>query len=252
MAGGAIGGAIGTAIAGPVGTVIGGMLGDMAGRALASMPFMRPITERLGKFAEDTIKWIGTAWENIKRGFGVVTQFFTRDIPGLFNRGFVLLTREIPEKLLKFGQDLGKSMLDSVSNFNLGDVLRNTWEGIKNFVSGNNNRGGRYQGVNYFGPTLSKEAMMSGGNPRVVNDREFVIPRDGFPILADAVSNKLSLQEKERSSAQISATFNVAISVNGGLGTNNVEELRGPVLEIIEDAWKMATSGTVERGTTVI
>jgi hypothetical protein len=66
--GGALGGVIGS-IFGPAGTIIGGTLGQIAGDALASAPFMAPVTEGVGKLAEDIGSWLGDAWKGIT-GFG--------------------------------------------------------------------------------------------------------------------------------------------------------------------------------------
>ena len=46
----------------------------------------------------------------------------------------------------------------------------------------------------------------------------------------------------------ISASFNIAINVNGAMGSGDVEALRGPVLRIVEEAWASATQGTISRG----
>lgn len=113
---------------------------------------------------------------------------------------------------------------------------------------GNSNSSGpsNYQGLNYQGPALALEERMSGGNPLVVNDREFVIPRDGFPILADAVANRILPRSSQGD--KVSAEFNVTLNVSGGLTTDNVNQLRGPVLAIIQEAWDNVTTATVSRG----
>ncbi len=66
--GGALGGAVGSIFC-TAGTIIGGALGQIAGDALASAPFMAPVTEGVGKLAEDIGSWLGDAWKGIT-GFG--------------------------------------------------------------------------------------------------------------------------------------------------------------------------------------
>lgn len=83
-AGGVLGGAIGTAIGGPAGTIIGGILGDLAGNIVADI-LPAPITEGVGKLAEDIGGWFTGAWENIKGGWttatGAIGNFFGKEGP---------------------------------------------------------------------------------------------------------------------------------------------------------------------------
>jgi len=229
LAGGAVGGAVGTAIAGPVGTVIGGMLGDMAGRALASTPFMRPITEALGKFAEDAISLIGKAWNEISK--------FFNSIPSLLTKGLTVLTTDIPKRLLDFGKGLGESMLNSVSNFNLGQVLQDTWKNITNFVGQGNKPqaigGVTQRGATYLVGERGPELWTATGSGTITNN---------------ATLNNLLASAGQNSSQSANATFNIAINVNGNIGAGDVESLRGPVLAIIQDAWNEVTHSTVTRG----
>lgn len=252
LAGGALGAAAGTAIAGPVGTIIGGVLGDMAGRALASTPFMQPITRALGKFAEDTVKLVQTAWNNIPKAFNSVVKFFTVDLFKLMTDGLRLLYVEIPKGLLNFGKKLAESMISSVVKFDLGQTLKDTWsslvEAAKNFGQ---NPGGNYKGSGYYGPTMAKESIMSGRGAMVVNEGEFVIPRDGFGIVADLVRSSADTKSNSRPT-KVEASFNISFNVNGGLGVNDIEALRAPVLAIIEDAWDRVSSTSLSRGSTII
>lgn len=111
-------------------------------------------------------------------------------------------------------------------------------------------RRGNYQGLNYAGPEIAMEARMSGGRPLLVNDREFVIPRDGFPILADAVANRVLPRSQQEN--KVSAEFNITLNITGGLNEGNVNQLRGPVLAIIQEAWDDVTSATVSRGSSAV
>ena len=258
---GAAEGALAGAMFGPWGAAIGGVLG--AGVALmdkgtrdAAGKWVSGIMGSMGKFAQDFIggtgKFISGIIDSLGKAGQRVIKFFVEDLPSIWLKGMKTLYIDIPSSLLNFGKELGKSMLDSVSNFNLGDILRNTWESIKNFTTRNNNPDrGNYEGLNYFGPAMRQEARMSGAKPLLVNDREFVIPRDGFPILADTIERRISSRGRGEGDINMSPTFNIAINVNGNMAPGDVESLRTPVLRIIEEAWASATQGTVSRGAVV-
>ena len=82
-AGGVLGGAVGS-VFGPAGTIIGGMLGSVAGELVANV-LPAPITEGVGKLAEDIGGWFGKAWEGIKGGWVSATasigNFFGKEGP---------------------------------------------------------------------------------------------------------------------------------------------------------------------------
>jgi hypothetical protein len=110
-------------------------------------------------------------------------------------------------------------------------------------------------GKNYLGPALALEARMSGRRPMVVNDGEFVIPKDGFPILAGLVDQNL------RSTGVIgSANNNTPTPVNVSLSLTThsvvanadelVETMREPVYKIISDAIKEAENSRISRTAT--
>ena len=119
-----------------------------------------------------------------------------------------------------------------------------TGDGINNF-----------SGKNYLGPALALEARMSGRRPMVVNDGEFVIPKDGFPILAGLVGQNL------RSTGVIaSANNNTPTQVNVSLSLTThsvvanadelVETMRQPVYQIISDAIKEVENSRISRTAT--
>ena len=78
-----LGGAAGS-VFGPAGTIIGGMLGSVAGELVANV-LPAPITEGVGKLAEDIGGWFGSAWEGIKGGWVSATasigNFFGKEGP---------------------------------------------------------------------------------------------------------------------------------------------------------------------------
>ncbi len=81
--GGILGGALGSTF-GPAGTIIGGMLGSVAGELVANV-LPAPITEGVGKLAEDIGSWFGKAWDGIKGGWVSATasigNFFGKEGP---------------------------------------------------------------------------------------------------------------------------------------------------------------------------
>lgn len=100
------------------------------------------------------------------------------------------------------------------------------------------------EGKDYFGPAMAKEAMMSGRKPMVVNDGEFVIPRDGFPILAGLVGQNLKSTGVINQGESKPVMINISLSVTANSVVANAEELadtlRDPVYQIINDAWTEA------------
>ncbi|MGA1706913.1 MAG: hypothetical protein ACO39X_07720, partial [Candidatus Nanopelagicaceae bacterium] len=81
--------------------------------------------------------------------------------------------------------------------------------------------------------------------------RELFSPTTNGTITNNATLNNL-LSSGRQASSSVSATFNVSINVNGGMSPGDVENLRGPVLQIIEQAWQQASTGTTSRGSTIL
>jgi len=100
------------------------------------------------------------------------------------------------------------------------------------------------EGKDYFGPAMAKEAMMGGRKPMVVNEGEFVIPRDGFPILAGLVGQNLRSTGVINQGESKPVMINISLSVTANSVVANAEELadtlRDPVYQIINDAWTEA------------
>jgi hypothetical protein len=181
--------------------------------------------------------WIGTTRTTI-------VNFFTQTIPNLFSNGLRTLVVDIPKALGDFGRKLAGSLIDAVTKFNLGEAIMSALQRL-----GGGGGGGNFAGLNFMGPTLAQESRNSGSRALVVNEDEFVIPTNGFSTLTNLVEQRLLSNGKgSSSSSQVSANFNVTIQVNGGLNAGNVESLRGPVLAIIQDAWKEASTGITSRG----
>ena len=107
-----------------------------------------------------------------------------------------------------------------------------------------------YSGLNYAGPAMALEAKMSGNRPMVVNDGEFVIPRDGFGTLTGVVEDRVrrSLNDDAKPAP---VSFAVTIQLNNPvmLGNNRdlVNALRQPILDVLDDAWQQVSQGTIRR-----
>jgi hypothetical protein len=101
-----------------------------------------------------------------------------------------------------------------------------------------------YAGKDYAGPAMALEARMSGRKPMIVNDGEFVIPRDGFPTLVGLVGNSLRSTGVISSGPSQPIQVNVNLSVTANSVVANADELatalRDPVYKIIGDAWNEA------------
>jgi hypothetical protein len=110
-------------------------------------------------------------------------------------------------------------------------------------------------GKDYAGPALALEARMSGRRPMVVNDGEFVIPKDGFPILAGLVGQNLRSTGVIGSANNNTPTqVNVSLSLTAHSVVANADELvetmREPVYKIISDAIKEAENSRISRTAT--
>ena len=236
LEGASTGAMIGSIIPG-VGTALGAGIGGAIGAA--TQLFDKGVRDAIGKslsqFATNIANTTKKLWDGVSSLVQTLFKFFTADLPGILSNGLKSLYIDIPLKLLKFSAELGKSMIESVSKFDLGQALRNTWEGIKSAVTG------------------SQPARAAGGNvyPGTsyrIGERgpELFTPTTGGNITNNATLTSLS----SRASSQTSPTamFNITIQVNGNMGVGDVEALRAPVLRIVEEAWASATQGTVSRG----
>jgi hypothetical protein len=105
-----------------------------------------------------------------------------------------------------------------------------------------------YSGKNFAGPALSLEARMSGKNPMVVNDGEFVIPNNGFSTLAGLVGQNL---KNSSSSAQQVVKIDLVLNMQYSSLIADPDELakslKEPVIRIVNDAWEEANRAKIYR-----
>jgi hypothetical protein len=263
-ASGALSGAMYGAILGPKGAIAGAAIGGVIGGVLplldeGTRKGVTEFTTGIGRSLQGAGRKIADAVGNginfIKDGFGNIGKNFSG-----------INWRDLLIKALIPGGSATIEGLQGISEFasklSIFDAIRNSIDGIKSVTEsireglpswlGGGKKGGNFAGLNFAGPALAQEARNSGSEAIIANAGEFVIPKNGFSTLANLVEQRLA--PNMRSSAQgsnVSATFNVAINVTGGLSADNVEQLRKPVMEIISQAWQEASAGIATRGTII-
>jgi hypothetical protein len=259
-------GALTGAMFGPWGAVIGGVIG--AGVSLMDKGVREAIGASIGKFGNDVKKTFGDVGKtiedyakgglkNIQGAFNWIREGFSSiDWKGILIRALVPggdFTIKGLEKLGEFASKL--NVFDAIKNGidTLASPVKNLWDKISNWkmpslIPG----GGNFEGLNYYGPSMAKEMQMSGGRPLIANDREFVIPRDGFPILADAVEKRISSKGRENGDVNMSPTFNITINATGLAGNDIAAAIQPAVIKILDDGMKQASGNMITRGATVI
>jgi hypothetical protein len=247
------GAAIGSIIPGigtAAGAVIGGVIGGVA-------PLMdKGVRDSIGKLIKDistgfgnTAEWFITGTkENFGRvmdSLGSMFKSFTNGFISVLNialTGFQILPRVIMGMVeIIYNKTPGLSLIPGLGDaVNAGKSLVNFQ--IPNFASGKD----------YAGPAMALEARMSGRRPMVVNDGEFVIPKDGFPILAGLVGQNLRSTGVIGSANNSTPTqVNVTLSLTAHSVVANADELvetmREPVYKIIADAIREAENSRISR-----
>jgi len=126
--------------------------------------------------------------------------------------------------------------------------LNTAWSGVTGLVQRLNIPNLFYAGKDYAGPAMALEARMSGRRPMVVNDGEFVIPRDGFPTLAGLVGDNLRSTGtvNQGTSQPVQVNVTLAITTHAVVADPNelANALRDPVYKIIGEAWNEAYNST--------
>jgi len=239
-----LGASIGSIIPGigtAAGAVIGGVIGGVA-------PLMdKGVRESVGEFISDLGTSFTSAWNNFAKWISEsmswagekLEEALKISVNGIIDALNVAISAftAIPRNLVGSIEGLVKSLPLPGKEATLS-VLGS----LKNFYSmqiPNFN-----EGKDYYGPAMAKEAMMGGRKPMVVNDGEFVIPRDGFPILAGLVGQNLRSTGVISQGESRPVMINISLSVTANSVVANAEELadtlRDPVYQIINDAWTEA------------
>lgn len=232
---------IGTAIGGALGSIVGGILGEEAVNALSD-----PVIDAISDFG-DTIGSFFT--QTIPDWWGKATSFLSNiDIGKLFNLG---LSFSNPLGVL---MNLGGPLTDLVRSIDIFkpaiETFDNVIDGFKSWFS--STPVGKFfgfqtnfKGLNAAGPALAQESRMSGGRAMIVNDKEFVIPSNGFATLANlvALKNTPSTLVSGASATNPAPQINLTINVSGVFSSDDLEDtLRDPVSNIVEDAYNKAAS----------
>ncbi len=239
-----LGASIGSIIPGigtAAGAVIGGVIGGVA-------PLMdEGIRESIGEFISNLGTTFTSAWTGFTKWIGESMSWAGEKLEEVFKLAVNGIINALNIAISAFTA-LPRSLIGSIEGFIKNIPLPNkegvlgTLGSLKSFYSmqiPNFN-----EGKDYFGPAMAKEAMMGGRKPMVVNDGEFVIPRDGFPILAGLVGQNLRSTGVINQGESKPVMINISLSVTANSVVANAEELadtlRDPVYQIINDAWTEA------------
>ena len=227
-AGGILGGAAGS-VFGPAGTIIGGMLGSVAGELVANV-LPAPITEGVGKLAEDIGSWFGKAWEGIKGGWVSATasigNFFGKEGPiqrlgrfagdnvkggvenmqKFFGKEGPIATvanwfKELPGKVAETIQKAGQGMFDGITGA-IGGVTA----GILRTV-GLGDLADKIEGKD-------KETNNFAGGFRYLGGRNAFNEYEGFQMPDGVTFVPLSSLDTSMSSSGGSTTNNLEVTVN--------------------------------------
>lgn len=249
--GATIGATIGSVVPGigtAAGAVIGGIIGGIA-------PLMdKGVRDSIGKLVSDLGTRFGeiAEWfsEGTKSNFEKLGNMLGTLIKGLGNA----LVFSINASLTAFTL-LPRLIIGTVESlFNmLPDNLKPAW--AKSVIGGISSVANFqlpyfFGGKDYYGPSMALEAQMSGRRPMVVNDGEFVIPKDGFPTLAGLVANNLRSTNALReppNNTQVNITLAITTNSVVADASELANTLREPVYQIINDAWAEATASNVQR-----
>lgn len=246
MAGGAAKGALDGAmygsVLGPKGAIAGAVIGAVIGGVAplldeGTRKGVKEFTDGVGKSFQNAGASISKAANGgiqfIKDGFGSISKWFgnidwkTVLVPGgsMAIEGLKGIA-EFASKLNVF--DGIKAGIDSIA-----DPVKNIWNNISSWK-----------------PPWAREV----GGP-VIKGTSYIVGERGPEIFTPGASGSIStnrdlmaMRAGGKSASSVSASFNIAINVNGAMGAGDVEALRGPVLRIVEEAWASATQGTVSRG----
>ena len=228
-----LGATIGSIVPG-VGTAAGAVIGGIIG-GVAPL-FDKGVRDAIGKFITDigsSLLKVGTDFVNgIKNA--VMGGFETiKDWASGIDWKNVLLDTILP------GRGIARTIAQST-----GASEGDSWmaKAIR-FLTGAQE--GNAEGANFIGPTLAQESRVSGAKAMVVNDREFVIPQGGFSTLANlvALKNTPSALVSGAAGANAAPQINLTINVSGVFSADDLEDtLRDPVSNIVEDAYRRASS----------
>lgn len=243
---------VGTAAGAVIGGVIGGVVPLLdEGTKKGVTDFVSGLGKSFKDMGDNIAKSLRGFGENIsnaaKKGVDWIKEGFN-NISGNFSKidwKTVLINALVPGGNMTI-QGL-QGIADFASKLNIFDAIKDGIENIKGTIEGmRDNLPGWLGGRREVGGPVGR------GLPYLVGERgpEIYIPgRDGMILSNRELTGLRGNNNKENNN--ISANFNISINVNGGMSTDNIEELRAPIIAIINQAWEQATIGTASRGAIV-
>jgi hypothetical protein len=240
---GAANGAMVGMMFGPWGAAIGGLLG--AGAALMDkgtregvMGFIGNLGKGLANLWKRVTNSLGRMGESIRNGAISAGTFLADGLKKAFT-GVINSLMEVITFIPRMQTNLVKSIINLFpENMRPGWLVNsvNMVDKVLGFRFGAENN---YRGKDYYGPAMAHEERMSGGRARIYNDREFVIPPDGFNTLAGLIENRVKGPSTPiLPGDRIELVINVNNPVMLGNNRELIESLRKPVLDIVNDAYR--------------
>ena len=230
---------IGTAAGAVIGGVIGGVVPLLdKGTRDGVGTFVSGIGNSLQKAGKNILDSAGRGVNFIKEGFEGIGKWFSQ-----IDWKSVLIAALVPggnmtiqglQGISAFASKLSifdgiKAGIDAISS-TATSILSGDW--LPKALGGKREAGGTViKGSSYIVGESGPEIFTPGATGSISTNRDLMAMRLG-----------------SGSASSVSANFNIAINVNGAMGSGEVEALRGPVLRIVEEAWASATQGTISRG----
>jgi len=228
---GAAEGALTGAMFGPWGAAIGGVIGG--GIALMD----KGVRDALGKFLTNISSSLLRAGSDLVDG---IKDAVMNGFNSLKNWSSGIDWKQILLDVILPGRGIARTVAEST-----GASEGDSWmaRAIRFFTGASET--GNAKGANFIGPALAQESRMSGGKAMIVNNKEFVIPSNGFATLANlvALKNTPSALVSGASATNPAPQINLTINVSGVFSSDDLEDtLRDPVSNIVEDAYKRASN----------
>ena len=225
--GAAAGGAQAGAIFGPWGMAIGGLLG--AGVSLLDKGTKDGVVKFVSGFGNMVGDWIGGMGNAFNNTMKRMSDGLSNWVRGLWDG----LTSKLGGVLDIF------NIFKRKENEGKAETEKSWFDRFKDTLGLN------YDGLNDSGSSLSMEARMSGnrafmtGGGNIANNGEIIIPAGGMGRLVDALETRMSNRSSQSmSSNMIELSINVNNPIMLGDSKELIDSLRGPVLDIVNDAYK--------------
>lgn len=243
MEGAMLGATIGSIVPG-IGTAAGAVIG---GVIVGVAPLMdKGVRDGVEQFLTNIRTGFQEAWTGFSRKVGETFTWAGKGLETAFKglvNGFVAILNAaistatlIPRTVSQMIQGIWEQAPDWVKDKmpGVGSILDKVVD-VTSYQIPN-----MYSGRNFAGPALALEARMSGRNPMVVNDGEFVIPSNGFATLAGLVGENLRNREvihRADGPTQLNLNLTVQTSAFFADADQIARELRQPVIDILDQAW---------------